>query len=101
MRNLAVNLQQVILLSQTILEKAQQECWDEVALLETERRKLIELFFSKPLQPEDAKTVGVDIQSILAIDRETMALGSLTMLNLSENMHKIEQGKKAVKAYGA
>lgn len=95
------NLQQLISLSQTILEKARQDSWDEVAVLEAERRELIELFFSEPIQPENAEEVGVGIQTILTIDRETMALGSLTMLDLSENMHKIEQGKKAVKAYGA
>jgi hypothetical protein len=101
MVNNTVDLQKLISLSQAILEKAQQDSWDEIAILESERRELIELFFSEPIEPKDSEAVGVGIQSILAIDRETMALGSLTMLNLSETLHKFQQGKKAVKAYGS
>jgi hypothetical protein len=100
MTDKAADLQQLISLSQTILEKARQDLWDEVGILETERSELIELFFSEPIEPKDTEAVGAGIQAILAMDRDTMALGSLTMVNLSETLHKFEQGKKAVKAYG-
>ena len=97
----SIDLEQLIALSGTILEKAKEDNWDEVTSLEAERSELLELFFAEPVQPEAAKAVGEGIQSILAIDQEIMALGNLVKLDLAESLHKIEQGKKAVKAYSS
>jgi hypothetical protein len=39
------DLQQLISLSQTMLEKALEEAWDDVFVLEAERSELMGLFF--------------------------------------------------------
>ncbi|WP_340121039.1 flagellar protein FliT [Methylobacter svalbardensis] len=101
MKDKAQNIQQLILLSRMMLEKAREESWEEVFVLEAERSELIELFFSEPVQQENAEAVGIGIQAIIAIDRDTMALGSLARLDLAQALHQMEQGKKAVKAYTA
>lgn len=101
MKDKAQNIQQLILLSRMMLEKAREEVWDEVFVLEAERSELIELFFSEPVQQENAEAVRIGIQSIIAIDRDTMALGSLAKLDLVQILQKMEQGKKAVKAYNS
>lgn len=92
-------LQQLISLSQAMLDKARQEEWDEVVVLEAERGGLINSFFSEPIQQEDAEAVGIAIQAIIAIDRDTMALGDLAKSALAQTLHTFSQGKKAVKAY--
>jgi len=91
------DLQQLIALSQTMLEKAREESWDDVFVLEAERSELIRLFFLEPLQQADAVATG--IQSIMAIDRDIMALGALKRFELAQTLQTMDQGKKAVKAY--
>lgn len=99
MTNKAQNLQQLISLSRTMLEKAREEFWDGVFVLEAERSELIRLFFLEPVQQEYAEAVAAGIQSMMAIDRDIIALGMLKKLDLAQTMQKMDQGKKAVKAY--
>jgi hypothetical protein len=95
----AQDLQQLISLSRTMLEKAREESWDEVSVLEAERSELIRLFFLEPVQQTDAEAIAAGIQSMMAIDRDIMALGALTRLDLAQILKNMDQGKKAVKAY--
>ena len=99
MTDKAQDLQQLLSLSRAMLEKAREESWDEVFVLETERNELIRLFFSEPVQQADAEAVAAGIQAIMAIDRDIMALGALKRLDLAQTLQAMEQGKKAVKAY--
>jgi len=45
MANKAQELQQLISLSRTMLEKGREEAWDEVFVMEMERSELLRLFF--------------------------------------------------------
>jgi hypothetical protein len=99
MTDKAQDLQQLISLSRTILEKAREESWDDVFVLEAERSTLIRLFFLEPVQQAYADTVAVGIQSMMAIDRDIMALGALKRFDLAQTLQTMDQGKKAVKAY--
>jgi len=80
-------------------ERARDELWDDVFVLEAERRELIRRFFLEPVQPEYTTAVAAGIQSIMAIDRDIMALGELKRLDLAQILQTMDQGKKAVKAY--
>jgi hypothetical protein len=93
------DLQHLIALTRTMLEKAQSSAWDEVIELEAERRDLIAAFFLTPIQPELAPTVAEGIQLILAIDRESAKLGLAEKLDAGQALRQMEQGRKAVKAY--
>ena len=93
------DLRQVMAISRTMLEKAREESWDDVFVLEAERSKLIRLFFSEPFQQEYAEAVAAGIQAIMVIDRDIMALGALKRLDLAQTLQAMDQGKKAVKAY--
>ena len=99
MIDLPIDLQQLILLSRIMQEKARDELWDDVFVLEAERRELIRLFFLEPVQQEYTTAVAAGIQSIMAIDRDIMALGELKRLDLAQILQTMDQGKKAVKAY--
>ena len=95
----AQDLQQLISISRTMLEKAREESWDDVFVLEAERSELIRLFFLEPIQQVYADTVATGIQSMMTIDRDIMMLGALKRLDLAQTLQNMEQGKKAVKAY--
>ena len=99
MTDKAQNLQQLISLSRTMLEKAREESWDDVFVLEAERDELIRLFFLEPIQQVDSDTIAAGIQSMMAIDLDIMALGALKRLDLAQTLQNMDQGKKAVKAY--
>ena len=99
MTDKAQDLQQLISLSRTMLEKAREESWDDVFVLEAERSELIRLFFLEPIQQAYADAVAAGIQSMMAIDRDIMALGALKRLDLAQTLQTMDQGKKAVKAY--
>ena len=99
MTNKAQELQQLISLSRTMLEKAREESWEGVFVLEAERSELIRLFFLEPVQQGYAEAVAAGIQSMMAINRDIIALGMLKKLDLAQSMQKMDQGKKAVKAY--
>lgn len=99
MTNKTQDLQQLISLSRTMLEKAREESWDGVFVLEAERSELIRLFFLEQVQQDHAEAVAAGIQSMMAINRDIIALGMLKKLDLAQTMQKMDQGKKAVKAY--
>jgi len=99
MKDKAQDLQQLISLSRAMLEKAREESWDEVFVLEATRSKLIGLFFLEPIRQADANAVAAGIKSIMAIDQDTMALGALKRFDLAQTLQTMDQGKKAVKAY--
>ena len=95
----AQELQRMIILSQAILNKAQEALWDDVIALEVERHELIRLFFSGPVQEEDAEAVAVAIRLILSIDEQVKELGAVRRFDILQVLQEIDQGKKAVKAY--
>jgi hypothetical protein len=99
MINKVQDLQQLISLSRTMLEKARGESWDDVFVLEAERSELIRLFFLEPIQQADMDTVSAGIQSIMAVDSDLIKLGALKRFELAQTLQTMDQGKKAVKAY--
>jgi hypothetical protein len=99
MTDKAQDLQQLISISGTMLEKAREESWDEVSVLESERGELIRLFFLEPIQQAYTDVVSAGIKSILAIDSDLIKLGKLKQLELAQTLQAMDQGKKAVKAY--
>ena len=99
MINNAQNLQQLISISRIMLEKAQEESWDDVFVLEAERNELLRLFFLEPIEQAYVEAVADGIQSMMSIDRDIMALGVLKKLDLAQILQAMDQGKKAVKAY--
>jgi len=99
MKNKANDLQQLITLSDTMLQKAREQAWDELFELEQHRREAMQLFFLQGVAAEDARTVAAGIELIMARDRELMALATATRDELAQTLQKMDRGKKAVKAY--
>jgi hypothetical protein len=95
------DLQQLISMSRTMLEKAREESWDKVNVLEAERSELIRKFFSEPVQHDYAEMIADGVQLIIAINRDIIELGALSRLNLAHTLQNMDQGKKAIKAYAS
>ena len=95
------DLQRLISMSRTMLEKAREESWDKVHVLEAERSELILRFFAEPVQHEYAEAVADGIQSIIAINRDIIALGASSRHSLAHTLQNLDQGKKAIKAYAS
>jgi len=93
------DLQQLISLSRIMLEKAQEELWDEVFIMEMERSELLRLFFLEPDEQAYTDTIADGIQAIMAINSDLVALGMLKRFELGQTLQTMDQGKKAVKAY--
>ena len=99
MTNKAHNLQQLIALSDTMLQKAREQAWDELFELEQQRREVMQLFFLQGVAAADARAVAAGIELIMARDRDLMDLATATRDELAQTLQKMDQGKKAVKAY--
>lgn len=95
------DLQQLIFLSRTMLEKAKEESWDKVFVLESERSELIKQFFSEPVQHEYAEAVADGIRLMIMMNYEIMELGGLKKFQLAQTLQNIDHGKRAVKAYAS
>ncbi|MGR8999897.1 MAG: flagellar protein FliT [Gammaproteobacteria bacterium] len=93
------DLQDLITLSRVLLEKAGAQAWDEVADLQSQREEQLNRFFSDPVKPDQADAVSAGIQAIMAINQELMVLASQAKAELGDALLKLDQGKKAVKAY--
>ncbi|MGR9000152.1 MAG: flagellar protein FliT [Gammaproteobacteria bacterium] len=93
------DLQDLIILSRVLLEKAGAQAWDEVADLQSQREEQLNRFFSDPVEPDQADAVSAGIEAIMAINQELMVLASQAKAELGDALHKLDQGKKAVKAY--
>jgi hypothetical protein len=101
MNDKLADLQQLISLSRAMLERAQSSSWEEVTQLEKMRRELLSAFFLAPVETELARAVSEGIRSIMAIDQDIMVLGHAEKLELEQVLRQMDQGKKAVKAYGS
>ena len=62
--------QQLISLTQAMLEQAQSSSWDDVIKLEATRRSMISAFFLTPVLPELTSTVSEGIRLIMSKDEK-------------------------------
>ncbi|MCF7997691.1 MAG: flagellar protein FliT [Methylococcaceae bacterium] len=92
-------LEQLLTLTNTLLEKALQDNWEEVFMLESTQRELVELLFNdEGVNPSDDK-FSQGIKELILINEQVMRLGNQQKQKLATDLHKIDQGKKALTAY--
>jgi len=97
-QNLALDWEQVIELSEQMLQTTQAEDWDKLEQIEEERRTLI--YASTP--PSDAEgraEVLQVIQKILELDRQVIALCEKGQQALAEKIRSLRIGARARNAY--
>ncbi len=97
-----IKIENLIELTQKMLEQAKSGLWEDVIATENERRNFLDKFLSDQAKLVDnAAAISVGIQTIIELDKEVMALGVDKKEELALILQNLGQGKKAVKAYSA
>jgi hypothetical protein len=95
-------LKDIVSLSEAMLKAAQNTEWETVAGLELERREKIALAFEPSAEGAIPKPeLAHAAQTVLALDKELIALGERARDGVLENLRKLQRGKNATGAYGA
>lgn len=95
----AIELQQLVTMTHTMLDKAKAGLWEEVMTWEAQRSELISAFFQQPLEPPEASALADGLRELARMDNEIIAMGEVKRAELGEALQKMDQGKKAIKAY--
>ncbi len=100
--NLVAALKNINAISELMLEKAQQELWEQLAALEKERLVQIELVF--PLNQsiiEDDEEIKILLSDINAVNSKITSICETQKHALLEQIKSFNKNKKATQAYGA
>ncbi len=92
-------LQQVIDLSQQMLEMAQGGKWEAVAELEVRRKQLVAVCFQHPTNTQNAPEVAVSIREILSLNQQISDLVRGGREQLTGEIHSRNVGRAATAAY--
>jgi len=87
-------------LTRKMLQMAEEQSWENVSKLESERSHLIYSFFETKPSVAEAELVASVIFEVLAIDKRIVALSASEQHKMLESSQKINRGKQASKAYG-
>lgn len=85
--------------SQQMYLLAEQQDWDSVSKLESERAFILSSLFDHPSLPLFLAKIADTLRYIIEIDQKTMAMGKQARQALSREMELLNQGKRAVDAY--
>jgi len=95
-----LKIENLIQLTQSMLDKAELGIWEDVIALENERSELMNAYFSQEKKYfDDVTAIRVGIETIQLIDEQLMQLGRQQKKELSQALQELGQGKKAVNAY--
>ena len=89
-------LNQILLITQGMQDRAQAALWEDIAPLEQQRKKLFDLVF--PLDSSDVGLRGI-IEQILALNNSVEAQCRQAKDKLQQELAGINQNKKAMSAY--
>lgn len=70
----AAELRELLLLSEQVLNKAEEGSWSEAVDLQKVRRRALEAFFDNPCSSEESPLVADAIEEILSIDERVSEL---------------------------
>jgi len=95
-----LKIENLIQLTQSMLDKAELGIWEDVIALENERSVLMHTYFSQEKKYfDDVVVIREGIEVIQLMDEKLMQLGQLQKKELSQALQELGQGKKAVNAY--
>lgn len=90
---------QALSCSQQMYLLAEQQDWDGLCKLESERSLLLESLFNHPSLPLLLAKIANTLQRIIEMDQKTMAMGKQARKALKSEMELLNHGKRAVDAY--
>jgi hypothetical protein len=92
-------LEQIIVLSRQMLDRARDSEWARVAELEDQRKQLVARCFQQATSGQDAPEVAASIREILSLNDQITALGSVCRDRLGGEIHTHKVGRSASAAY--
>ena len=95
------DLEDALGLTRAMLEAAHAGDWDHLVELEAERRAHIAAAFEGLVTGPDAPLFAEIAHSILALDRQVVALGEQGRVSLAEALSQLRVGRQAQVAYAA
>lgn len=78
---------------------AQDDEWEQIAKLESQRQNLIKNFFAIPVSLEESNTVRDGIHKIVRIDKQIITKGKEHKEKIGYKLKDFRTGKKALNAY--
>lgn len=92
-------LTDIIELTQTMLVMAREHEWERVALLEAERRVLVQDCFAHPTREQDAPGVAAAIREILCLNEEVARCAGSWKEQIGADIHTQSVGRSAAAVY--
>jgi hypothetical protein len=86
--------------SRTMLERARLGDWQKVMCLAAERDELVYRFFSEDPDAQDSCRVVEILNEVFRLNRRVEALTRKGRERIRENLQQVQEGRKAVHAYG-
>lgn len=93
------NIAKIIRYSQTMLRHAEDGEWDIVAEEEIIRRRLIDNYFSKPLNTSTEPFIAAAIQELLEVNNKLEKLSAAARDDAMSIINSITTGRTAINAY--
>lgn len=85
--------------SQSLLEAAQKENWEDLLVHAQYRDKLIREYFANPITVDNALKIHDDIKQLMAMDEQLMGMARRQQDQVRGMLKNLHTGNKAVKAY--
>jgi len=86
-------------IAQGLLQHARNRDWKAVGELHARREELIRSFFAEPVVASQASEVREGVRAVLESDKEVMVLIRQEKSNAAAEMHRLQSGREARKAY--
>lgn len=94
-----LQLDQIVAMSREMLQCAQADDWQPLILLESERSHLLTEFFRAPINEDESNDVASSIKLIQALDKKTMLYVKGEYKSVSDELKKLNKGRRANNAY--
>lgn len=97
--NLDQKWQAITRSSNSLLEAARNENWDELLVQAQYRDKLIRQYFSSPITVDNALKIHDDIKQLMAMDEQLLGMARRQQDQIRGTLKDLNLGNKAVRAY--
>ena len=92
--------QDILAISQHILNCANDDLWDDLSELAQHRDALIRDYFSQPISVDNALRIHDEIRQLMAMDEQVLGLARKNQANVGAALKQLQVGNKASRAYG-
>ncbi len=87
------------MISRKMLTCTQKEEWEQLVLLESERCHLLDAFFQVPVDESESNNVALAIRLIQTLDKKTMQHVKVEHKTVSDELKKLNKGRRVNNAY--